>query len=173
MIRYCTQCWTQNEYEAAVCKRCGASLDDGNKDYVTRLMEAIEHPEPTSAAFAIEVLGRYLGESRAVKAIITRMERYPDSMDVTVAAAEALGAVGDPRAIPALSALLMNPGRPLPARLAAAEALAQFDEDESRQGLSSALDLPQLPRILRRSIASSLATPRPRLTEEEVRRGRQ
>lgn len=172
MIRYCTQCWTQNEYEAAVCKRCGASLDEGNKDYVTRLMDATEHPEPTSAAFAIEVLGRYLADPRAVDVIIHRMARHPDSMDVTVAAAEALGLIGDPRAIPALSDLLANAHRPLPARLAAAEALAQFDEDEAAQALTSALDLPRLPQILRRSIANSLAPHPAQRTDEEVRNGR-
>jgi HEAT repeat protein len=157
MIRYCPQCWTQNDYEATICARCGSSLDESDKDYAIRLIDSVEHPEPTSAAFAIEILGRYLGEPRAVDAIITRLERHPDSMDVTAAAAEALGYIGDPRAIPALSALLANAERPLPARVAAAEALARLDGDESRQALTSALDLPHLPRILHRLITNSLA----------------
>lgn len=152
MIRYCPKCWAQNPYEATVCANCSASLEEHDKDYVTRLIEAVEHPEPTSAAFVIELLGRQMREQRAVNAIMTRMERNPDSMDVTAAAAEALGYIGNPRAIPALSAVLLDTERPLPARLAAAEALAKFDEDAAAQALASALTSVRLPSILRRSI---------------------
>lgn len=156
MIRYCPHCWAENAYEAGACAGCGASLDERGKDFVTMLIEATGHPEPTRAVIAIEILGRRLREARAVDALLARLARNPDSMDVTTAAAEALGLIGEQRAVPALAALLLDDGRPLPARLAAAEALAALGGPEARQALAATMALPQLPRLLRRVIEMAL-----------------
>lgn len=156
MIRYCPRCWAENEYEAVVCAACGASLDEGDKDFVTRLIEATNHPEPTSAALAANLLGRR-AESRAVEALLARMARKPDSMDVTIAAAEALGLIGERRAVPGLAQVLLDGERPLPARLAAAEALASLGGSHAETALRKALAQPNLPVLLRRTLESSLA----------------
>lgn len=121
------------------------------------LIDAIDHPEPTSAAFVIDLLGRHFREPKAVSPLMNRLARNPDSMDVTAAAATALGQIGDRRAVPALAAVLLDNGRPLPARLAAAEALAMLGGDEARRAMRLALDMPGLPRLLGRVIESELA----------------
>lgn len=156
MIRYCPHCWAENEYEAVVCAACGASLDEGDKGFVTRLIDAVNHPEPTSAALAANLLGRR-AETRAVDALLARLARKPDSMDVTTAAAEALGLIGERRAVPGLAAVLLDGERPLPARLAAAEALARLDGSQAEAALQKALAQPRVPVLLRRALESALA----------------
>ncbi len=149
MIRYCPTCWAENSYEASACTTCGASLDETGKGFTDRLIDAIGHPEPTRAVIAVEILGR-LREERAVAALLARLCRKPDSMDVTMAIAEALGMIGSPQGVPGLAALLLDGERPLPARLAAAEALSALGGPAAEQALATAQALPQLPRLLRR-----------------------
>jgi HEAT repeat protein len=156
VIRYCPSCWEENEYEAVVCAACGAPLDDGDKDYISRLIDATRHSEPTRAALAADLLGR-LAEPRAVDALLTRLSRKPDSMDVTTAAAEALGQIGDRRAVGGLAAVLLDDERPLPARLAAAKALAKLGGSQAEAALQKALTRPGLPVLLQRTLESTLA----------------
>lgn len=156
MIRYCPSCWAENAYEAVTCAACGASLDEGDKDFVGRLLDATGHPEPTSAALAANILG-LRAESRGVDALLARLARKPDSMDVTAAAAEALGLIGDRRAIPGLAAVLLDSERPLPARLAAAEALSLFRDADATAAMRQALAQTPLPGLLQRTLESALA----------------
>jgi len=156
VIRYCPHCWAENEYEAVVCAACSASLDEGDKDFVTRLIEATNHPEPTSAALAANLLGRR-AETRAVDALLARLARKPDSMDVTTTAAEALGLIGERRAVPGLAAVLLDGERPLPARLAAAEALALLGGSQAEIALREALAQTRVPVLLRQMVKSALA----------------
>ncbi|MEZ4518942.1 MAG: HEAT repeat domain-containing protein [Chloroflexota bacterium] len=148
MIRYCPHCWAKNKYEALTCAACGASLDERDKDFVARLIDAIQHPEPTAAALAIEILGR-LAEPRAVDALLIRLARNPDSMDVTAATATALGHIGERRAVPGLAEVLLDNKRPLPTRLAAAEALAMLDSSDAEEALRAVLNRPRIPILLR------------------------
>lgn len=154
MIRYCPSCWSQNTYEAKTCMSCGASLDEKGKAFADRLIEAIGHPEPTRAVIAVEILGR-LGEERAVTALLIRLARRPDSMDVTTAVAETLGSIGAQQAIPGLADVLLDSERPLPARLAAAEALAAIGGPAAQQSLTEAAALAQLPHLLRHVIQTA------------------
>lgn len=156
MIRYCPYCWGENEYEAVVCAACGRTLDEGDKDFVTRLSEATGHPEPTSAALAANLLGR-LADPRAVDALLARLARKPDSMDVTTAAAEALGLIGERRAVPGLASVLLDRERPLPGRLAAAEALALLGGFQAETALREALAQTRVPVLLRRVLESAVA----------------
>lgn len=155
MIRYCPTCWAENAYEANICTTCGVLLDETGKDFAGRLMDAIDHPEPTRAVIAAEILGR-LREERAVEPLLARLARKPDSMDVTTAVAAALGQIGDQQAVPGLAEVLLDGKRPLPVRLAAAEALERLGGPAARQALADALVLPHLPRLLRRLIESTL-----------------
>ncbi|MBE2201323.1 MAG: HEAT repeat domain-containing protein [Anaerolinea sp.] len=155
MIRYCPHCWAENAYEATLCAACGMTLEEAEKDFVARLIDAIGHPEPTRAALASDILGRQLHEARAVDALLARLARQPDSMDVTTAVAEALGQIGAQRAVPALAALLLDGQRPLPARLAAVEALAAIGGVAAQQALVDAATLPQLPHLLRRALGDT------------------
>jgi len=156
VIRYCPSCWAENAYEAVTCATCGASLDEGDKDFVGRLIDATGHPEPTSAALAANILG-LRAESRGVDALLLRLARKPDSMDVTAAVAEALGLIGERRAVPGLAAVLLDGGRPLPARLAAAEALGLLGGAEAITAMRAALARTPLPVLLQRALESALA----------------
>jgi HEAT repeat protein len=155
--RYCPKCWAENRYEAQVCRQCGASLVEPDKDFASKLIDAIEHPEPTRAALAAEVLGNHLREPRAVPALMRRLARVTDSTDVAVGAATALGQIGDRQAIPLLVAVLDEVGRPLVVRLAAAEALAALGGGAARQALEQTARQPALPRVLQRLLADLLA----------------
>lgn len=154
MIRYCPYCWAENDYEAVVCTACGRSLDESEKDFVTRLSEATNHPEPTSAALAANLLGR-LADPRAVDALLARLTRKPDSMDVTTAAAEALGLIGDRRAVPGLASVLLDRERPLPARLAAAEALVLLGGSQAETALRDARAQSNVPVLLQRVLEAA------------------
>lgn len=153
IIRYCPTCWVENAREATVCASCGASLvEPADKDYAARLIDAIGHREPTRAVLAIELLGR-MHESRAVAGLLKRLARRPDSMDVTTAAAVALGQIGDRAAVPGLAAVLLDEQRPLPARLAAAEALIALGGSAAQAALDAAEGCAPLPVLLRRVLA--------------------
>lgn len=154
MIRYCPACWAENLYEAAVCAACGVSLHETGKAFADRLIDALGHPEPTRAALAAEILGR-LREERAVAALLARLARKPDSMDVTTAMARTLGLIGVQQAVPGLAAVLLDGERPLPARLAAAEALIATGGASAQQALAAAAALPQIPHLLRRVIETN------------------
>lgn len=156
MQRYCPQCWAENQYTAQVCARCGASLDESDKDFASKLIDAIEHPEPTRAALAVEILGSHLRVRRAVPALLRRLARPEDSTDVAAATAAALGEIGDQRAVPQLSEVLSSRERPLVVRLAAAEALAALGGKPARQALAETAQQPGLPHLLERLLAELL-----------------
>ncbi len=155
MIRYCPTCWAENAYQATECAACNSSLDETGKDFAARLIDTIGHPEPTRAVIAIEILGR-LGEERAVAGLLARLERKPDSMDVTTAVAQALGQIRAQEAVPQLAAVLLDGARPLPARLAAVEALAAIGGQAARHALAQASISTPLPRLLQRLLAEQL-----------------
>lgn len=157
MRRFCPNCWAENEPQATVCAACGATLDETGKDFVAKLLDAVGHPEPTRAGIAIEVLGQRLREPRAVDALIARLNRPRDLMEITADAARALGTIGDRRAIPALADLLADPNRPLVARIAAAEALGTLGDPGARHALATVLEASSLPYRLREAIKQALA----------------
>ncbi|HBY98920.1 MAG TPA: hypothetical protein DEP84_34065 [Chloroflexi bacterium] len=157
MRRFCPSCWAENEPRATVCAACGATLDETGKDFVAKMIDAVGHPEPTRAGIAIEVLGQRLREPRAVDALIARLKRRGDFMEITADAARALGAIGDRRAVPALIELLADPDRALVARIAAAEALGTLDDPGASHALKAALAASGLPYRLREAIQQVLA----------------
>lgn len=162
VCRYCPTCWAENAYAAQVCRRCGASLDEGDKDFVSKLIDAIDHPEPTRAALAMDILGRQLQEQRAVVPLLRRLARQQDSIDAAEGAARALGAIGDLRAVPLLTTVLEDRQRPLAVRLAAAEALAELGGPEARQALQEAAEHRDQPRLLQKVLIA--------LVEDEMMR---
>jgi HEAT repeat protein len=155
--RYCPHCWAENRYEAQVCWQCGGSLAERDKDFASKLIDAIEHPEPTRAALAAEILGSHLREPRAVPALMRRLARAQDSTDVAAGAAAALGQIGDRQAIPLLAEVLDDRGRQLVVRLAAAEALAALGGGEARRALEQTARQQVLPRLLQQLLAELLS----------------
>ena len=154
--RYCPYCWAENPYEVEVCRQCGASLDERSKDFTSKLIDAIDHPEPTRAALAIDILGSHFQEPRAVAALMRRLELPQDSTDVAAGAATALGQIGERQAVPLLAEVLDDGRRALVVRLAAAEALAALGGHEARQALQQTARQLALPRLLQRLLARLL-----------------
>jgi HEAT repeat protein len=65
------------------------------RDFVDKLIAALDHPEPETRARAASILGRRR-ETRGVDALIrvVRQARDPSLVEVAI---EALGRIGDPR----------------------------------------------------------------------------
>lgn len=72
------------------------------RDFVDKLIAALDHPEPETRALAAMILG-WRGEKRGVDPLLHVVLREDDAYLVE-AAVEALGRIGDPRCRPALQA---------------------------------------------------------------------
>jgi hypothetical protein len=61
MVRfYCPICWNDFEQDLAHCPLCGADIAEfwNTKDYMEKLIVALEHPEPTTPIRAAWLLGQ-------------------------------------------------------------------------------------------------------------------
>ena len=67
-IYYRPLCHAENRLSDANCHRCGAELDTGGADYVSKLISALDHPEPETPVRAAWILGE-LRERRTVEAL--------------------------------------------------------------------------------------------------------
>ena len=56
-IYYCPLCHAENRLGDANCRRCGAELDTGGADYVSKLISALDRPEPETPVRAAWILG--------------------------------------------------------------------------------------------------------------------
>ena len=98
MRYYCPSCWADFDDNASLCPRCGADLQrffDG-KDYVDKLIVALEHPEPETPIRAAWILGKRR-EIRAVEPLIAVVNKTRDVYTAR-AAVEALDRIGTSRA---------------------------------------------------------------------------
>jgi len=102
---YCPGCWRDFGEDLARCPHCGLDIHGfwNSKDYVEKLILALDHPEPSTPVRAAELLGRV----RAVQAVEPLMRLVRQSADVFVmrAAICALGAIGTSSAREFLEAL--------------------------------------------------------------------
>lgn len=120
--------------DGTICPACGGAVD-GDLDLVDKYIAAMRHSEPTRAALAIQVLSEFLGERRAIPALIALLATAGDA-HVLKSAVDALGRFGDARAVPGLQRLVLNPDTALVARAAAVGALARIDTSEVRDILA-------------------------------------
>ena len=141
MIRYCPHCWREIDLNAPVCSHCQRATEEDGKDFVSKLLSALRHPEPTRAGLAIDILTQRLHESRAVEPLLDLLTTARD-YDILAQAARGLGLLGDSRAIPPLADLLTDPSKPLIARREAAFALGKLGGEEAARALSQALSDP-------------------------------
>lgn len=110
------------------------------EDYTSKLISALEHPEPETPIRTAWILGE-LREGRAVDALTRLLEKGSDPY-ILAAAVEALGKIGDRRAIGVVARGLESGF--LLVRLKAVEALGRLGSDEARSALESALKDPNL-----------------------------
>ncbi|MGO0122740.1 zinc-ribbon domain-containing protein [Desulfothermobacter acidiphilus] len=59
--KFCPSCYHENPPEKKVCEKCGAPLEGGHhEDFLTKLIWAVQHPEPETRlrAAVVRALGR-------------------------------------------------------------------------------------------------------------------
>jgi HEAT repeat protein len=122
---YCPGCWRDFGEDLARCPHCGLDIHAfwDSKDYVEKLILALDHPEPTTPVRAAELLGRV----RAAQAVepLTRLVQHGADVFVVRAAIRALGAIGTSNARESLEALASDP--------------AQWFREEAAQALKAAI----------------------------------
>ena len=136
MVVYCTSCWAEKINGQTKCPHCGKLIDNKEADYVTKLIRALNHPEPTTPVRVAWILG----EIRAKVAVgplldVTRQTKDPYLLSSAV---EALGKIGDTRSVTELAELMKKSS--IVVRLKAVEALARIGSSESVTAIRDALN---------------------------------
>jgi len=112
----------------------------GRDEYVAKLIEALDNPEPMTPVRAAWILG----ELRAVEAapeLVSSTTRHSNDPEFLAAVAEALGKIADESAVPLL--IKFAHSSYLKVRLSAVEALANWrDAEPVAQALRRALHDP-------------------------------
>ncbi|HQL55083.1 MAG TPA: HEAT repeat domain-containing protein [Phycisphaerae bacterium] len=106
---YCPGCWRDFGEDLATCPHCRLDIHAfwDSKDYVEKLMLALNHPEPTTPVRAAELLGR-VRAARAVEPLI-RLVRENADIFVVRAAVRALALIGTTNARRFLETLGSHP----------------------------------------------------------------
>jgi HEAT repeat protein len=121
--RFCPTCWAENAWGAEVCRQCGCPLGSSPEEsYHAKLMQALQHPEPGTVAFAAHLLGQ-LGVQEARLPLLRLLEEGRDPAILQ----EAIWALGQLRAcesVPILCSLLQRSY--LLARLEAVQTLGRL-----------------------------------------------
>jgi HEAT repeat protein len=127
---FCPACWAETAGDDRVCPRCGADVEavQGQRDFVEKLIAALNHPEPETRARAALILG-LRKEKRAVEPLL-RVVREGKDASLMEAALEALGRLGEPRCRAALETAAIR--GTLRVRLAARQALYCFEKGNER-----------------------------------------
>ncbi len=96
VVFFCPGCWAEAPARQGICARCGADMEavQTERDFVDKLIAALDHPEPETRARAALILG-LRRETRGVDPLICVVRRAHDASLVEVAI-EALGRIGDP-----------------------------------------------------------------------------
>jgi HEAT repeat protein len=123
---YCPGCWRDFGEDLARCPHCGLDIHAfcDSKDFVDKLIVALNHPEPTTPVRAAYILGR-LRDERAVARLIALVQQTGDVF-IARAAVEALGRIGTPAAHMFLRTLSTHP--------------AQIVQEAARAALTLAID---------------------------------
>jgi HEAT repeat protein len=94
---FCPACWREIPPGIRTCAKCGADLiAEDARPFTEKLVHALRHPMPETAARAAWILGERREEG-AVDDLIRALEKTDDRY-LAEAAAEALGKIGNARA---------------------------------------------------------------------------
>ena len=111
MRYYCPGCWHDFPEDLPRCPDCGLDIHraQSEKDYVEKLILALNHPEKSTPIRAAFILGE-MREVRAVGPLISLVEHAAD-VYIAKAAAEALAKIGSLEAVQFLESLLRHDAR--------------------------------------------------------------
>jgi hypothetical protein len=106
---YCPHCWREVEENSPVCSACGNEIQHSweSKDFVEKLIAALNHPEPTTPVRVAMLLGE-IKDARGVGPLITLASTSGDVF-IVQAAVRALGEIQTPDAETFLSTMLQHP----------------------------------------------------------------
>jgi DNA-directed RNA polymerase subunit RPC12/RpoP len=95
---YCPRCWQDFGQDVAKCPHCGLDIAEfwKSKDYVEKLIIALDHPEKETPIRAAWLLGQ-LRDERAVSPLINLVQKTED-VYLARAAVQALGELDTPEA---------------------------------------------------------------------------
>jgi len=76
---YCPVCWEELDQDFARCPHCSADIHSfwGSKDFVEKLIVALDHPEPSTVMRSVWLLGQ-IGDRRAVEPLKRLLDRTQD-----------------------------------------------------------------------------------------------
>jgi HEAT repeat protein len=108
---YCPRCWRDFSQDVPQCPHCGLEIQDfwESKDYVEKLIMALEHPEKETPSRAAWLLGQ-LKDTRAVQPLIDLINKSED-VYIARAAVQALGEINNPAARQFLGTLSRHPAK--------------------------------------------------------------
>lgn len=114
MVRfYCPECWNDFGEDLALCPVCGLDIHRfwSSKDYVQKLIVALDHPEKGTPVRAAWILGQ-IRDPRAVVPLMTLTQKSND-VYIAIAAIKALGKIGGLEARKFLKTLRHHPAQTL------------------------------------------------------------
>ena len=105
---YCPRCWRDFNRDVPHCPHCGLDIREfwKSRDYVEKLILALEHPEKETPIRAAWLLGR-LKDRRAVPPLIDLVKKTED-VYIARAAVQALGEIDTPEARQFLDTLVQH-----------------------------------------------------------------
>jgi DNA-directed RNA polymerase subunit RPC12/RpoP len=129
MVRfYCPRCWHDFAQDLPRCPYCGAEILESwrSKDYVEKLIVALEHPEPSTPIRAAWLLGQSR-ERRAIEPL-KRLAKTTRDLYISQAAIQALSQMDRNDVYDFLQDFASHPTTLL--REAARSGLEEFDREE-------------------------------------------
>ena len=108
---YCPRCWRDFNRDVPLCPHCGLDIEGfwKSRDYVEKLIIALEHPEKETPIRAAWLLGQ-LKDARAVPPLIDLVKKT-DDVYIARAAVHALGEIDTAAARQFLATLANHPAK--------------------------------------------------------------
>jgi HEAT repeat protein len=108
---YCPHCWRDFGQDARHCPHCGLHIEEfwESRDYVEKLILALQHPEKETPIRAAWLLGQ-IKDPRAIQPLIA-LARSTEDVYLARAAVRALGEIGTPACLQFLARLRDHPAK--------------------------------------------------------------
>lgn len=108
---YCPHCWRDFDQDVRRCPHCGRNIEEfwESKDYVEKLILALQHPEKETPIRAAWLLGQ-IKDPRAIQPLIDLAKSTHD-VYLARAAVNALGEIDTPACLQCLAGLRDHPAK--------------------------------------------------------------
>ena len=99
MRYFCPNCWNDFDENLTHCSYCGQNINEfwQSKDFVEKLIVALDHPVPETPIRTAWILGK-MREERAIDPLISLIERTQDVF-IACEALKALGSASDVKGV--------------------------------------------------------------------------